>query len=568
MGRPFAVSRAVAETRGALIYTAKQGQLIAMPKTSLAHYEVPDAQDHFAGEIFEHIADEYGSTRSIEAVFNYYSNIGEYGLQDDMDPRAFVQFVNDARILAEDFTMFDAEDITRKLVEDGYTRLPLPAFYIALAKIAFYKYRLAPRDSAETLIEDHILPLEGEAVSYMRNHGARLAQCPHPEDLRKTMNHSEMMHRVYLFYTEQGKPMFWEDFRLFLQDFEIAPAQLTLEQAAHLFHQHPDRMLNFEDFFGPTLQSIVQMISGAPGYGAYAGNEQLWFSWLESLRSEGPMLEAMRWYDDTYGKDAPHNRKKHDEDHVGLKREDPTRKDQPVRPAHEYTKYEKKAAGGNKKGARLDAHSANPWSESILPGPDRLRNQGHNPFVDELKERQRSMKKSEPINKSKSHTLRGPSPYHVEPQQWDADYADHLLTQTCAAHRVDLQLLFDTYGQRDADSGRGVIIGDNLHQLVWDAGLIGQGHRLGVTHSVNEFFEKCCGNAFRDNVRISFERFRIMLIRVAEWMATMRDHAHAQKMIDFAMTDLVRDYLVPLVHAKFWQEYSSQTHHPRQVRDY
>lgn len=410
------------------------------------------------------------------------------------------------------------------------------------------------------------------------------------------MNISEMMHRVYLFYTEQGKPMFWDDFRLFLQDFEIAPSQITLQQAAEVFHRQPDRMLTFEEFFGPVLQELVAMVSGvhvrAPaqlmaeemaahghyGYGypdghpvmreQYQGNYlHLWQSWLESIRDSGAMSEAMRWYDDTYGKDAPQNRRE-DKDHVGIIRQDPTRKDQPIRAAHEYTEYKADVKGGNKFGYTKDAHTHKLSGESIMPGPDKLRNQGHNVFLDELKERQRSMKKMEPMNKSKSHTLRGPSPYHVEPEQWDADYADYLLNRTCAAHRVDLQLLFDTYGQRDADSGRGVILGEDLHQLVWDAGLIGQGHRLGVTHSVNVFFEKCCGNAYRDNLRVSFERFRIMLIRVAEWMATLRDHAHAHKMIDFAMTDLVRDYVVPLVHAKFWQEYNHQKHHPRQVRDY
>ena len=66
--------------------------------------QVPAVQDLFAGEIFEHITAEYGACAAVEAVHKYYSNIGEYGLQDAMDPRAFVQFIQDSRLLAEDFS--------------------------------------------------------------------------------------------------------------------------------------------------------------------------------------------------------------------------------------------------------------------------------------------------------------------------------------------------------------------------------------------------------------------------------------------------------------------------------
>eukprot|EP00656_Telonema_subtile_P012655 TRINITY_DN16387_c0_g1_i2.p1 TRINITY_DN16387_c0_g1~~TRINITY_DN16387_c0_g1_i2.p1 ORF type:complete len:263 (-),score=69.42 TRINITY_DN16387_c0_g1_i2:61-849(-) len=237
-------------------------------------------------------------------------------------------------------------------------------------------------------------------------------------------------------------------------------------------------------------------------------------------------------------------------------REDPSRKDQPVRPAKEYPEPAPQGVSHKYK------HSK---KETIMPGQRGTQGTA-NPFLSELKDRQRAMELAEPIRGSHSHahTLRAPAPYSREPSARDAQYASNLLDALCRTHRVDLQLLFDTYGQREADHGRGVITGDDLHQLVWDAGLIGQGNRLGVTKSVNAFFEKCVGNGFRDNLRVSFDRFRVMLIRAAEWMAALRDHAQPQKMMEFSTTDLVRDYLGPLVHAKFWKEYYGQEHLPRQ----
>merc|ERR1712166_174854 len=539
---------------------------VTMPKQLSHDIEVPAAQDHFAGEIFEHITSEYGACAAVEAVFNYYSNVGEYALQEDMDPRTFVQFIVDSRILAEDFTMFDAEDITRKLVEDGYTRFPLPAFYIGLAKIAFYKYRLAPQDSAETLIDDHILRIEGEAVAFMLHHGPRLAQTPHPHDLRADMDPRERMNRVYLFYTEPGKPMFFEDFKLFCADFEICPDSIPIEQAAQIFHSNPARQLSLDDFAGPILHQLVACISGAKGsnneipvglssgYGRHG--EDAMVQWLDHIKGHSAMEASMHWYDEVYGNNAPHRRV--DKDHVGVLREDPTRKDQPVRPAKEYTEHVEHEKYRFKKADH---------SKSLVIGPGHLmREQSTNPFLSELKERQRAIQLAEPMSASLSHnhTLRAPAPYSREPSARDAKYASQLLDSLSRAHRVDIQLLFDIYGDRDGDHGRGIITGDDLHQMVWDAGLIGQGHRLGVTKSVNAYFEKCVGNAFRDNVRISFDRFRIMLVRTAEWMASLRDYSTPQAAIDFAMTDLVRDYLGPLAHAKFWKEYYGQSHLARQ----
>ena len=58
--------------------------------------QVPAVQDQFAGEIFEHITAEYGACGSVEAVHRYYSNIGEYGLQDSMDPRVAISLLTPA----------------------------------------------------------------------------------------------------------------------------------------------------------------------------------------------------------------------------------------------------------------------------------------------------------------------------------------------------------------------------------------------------------------------------------------------------------------------------------------
>eukprot|EP00658_Telonema_sp_P-2_P012375 TRINITY_DN14713_c0_g1_i1.p1 TRINITY_DN14713_c0_g1~~TRINITY_DN14713_c0_g1_i1.p1 ORF type:complete len:588 (-),score=87.43 TRINITY_DN14713_c0_g1_i1:436-2100(-) len=529
---------------------------VAMPVALSDSPEVPAAQDHFAGEILEHIASEYGACDAVAAVHTYYSNIGEYTLREDMDPRAFIQFIVDSRLLAEDFTMFDAEDICRKLVEDGYQRFPLPAFWIGLAKIAFYKYRLSPQDSAETLIDDHILPLEGEAVSFMLHHGPRLTETPHPQDLRMNMSHHEMMHRVYLFYTEPGKPMFWDDFRLLCNDFQISPDQMSMDDAAQIFHSVPTRHLTFEDFMGPVLSQVVTCLSGdhQAGPRTIMATPDAYAQFMESLRGAPSMQAAMDWYDDVYGKNAPHRRKAR-ENHVGILKEDESRKDQPVRPAKEYREPEEQAK-----------YKFKSTKHAILPGPDVLRNQGNNPFLSELKERQRAIQLTEPVRQSgsHSHSKRAPAPYGREPHARDAQHASMVLQALCQGHRVDLHLLFDTYGRRDADKGRGVILGDDLHQLVWDAGLIGQGHRLGVTKSINAYFEKCVGSGFRGNLPVSYERFQVMLVRTGEWMAAMRDHAHPNDNIDFAMEDLVRDYLVPLAHAKFWKEYYGHQHLARQ----
>merc|ERR1711934_491636 len=69
------------------------------------------------------------------------------------------------------------------------------------------------------------------------------------------------MHRVYLFYTEPGKPMFWEDFRLFCQDFGISPDMIPVQEVAEVFHSIPTRHLSFDDFMGPTIlgQLVIRM---------------------------------------------------------------------------------------------------------------------------------------------------------------------------------------------------------------------------------------------------------------------------------------------------------------------
>lgn len=377
--------------------------------------------------------------------------------------------------------------------------------------------------------------------------------------------------------------MFWDDFRLFCQDFAIAPQQMSESEAAQIFHAVPTRHLTFEDFVGPQIlgQIVWRITTGdenklAPGLhsvhapygfdghpGPYADvAPEAMEHFLSEIRDHSAMKTAMEWYDDTYGKNAIHRRER--QDHVGCLRQDPTRMDQPVRP---NVTYDEALAKERKKAKKtLDAHTDKRHSESIHPGPDKLRNQQSNPFLSELKERQRAIQRSEPLSQSHSHsyTLRAPAPYGREPSQSDAQYASDLLDAMCRAHRIDLQLLFDNYGQREADHGRGVMIGEDLHQLVWDGGLIGQGHRQGVTKSIKAFFEKCVGQAFRENLRVSFDRFKIMLIRAAEWMASQRDPLHPNKWLDVAMADLIRDYVGPLVHAKFWKEYYGQTHLPRQ----
>merc|ERR1712216_63330 len=207
---------------------------------------VPQSQDAIAGEEFKRIAAGHNSDKIIETVHTYFSNLGEYSFQTSIEPRAFLQFVNDSRLLAEDFDYADAEDITAKLVEDGCDRFDLDTFYAALAKIAFYKYKLAPVDSCETLIEDHIIPLEAEAQAYLANHPWEAHEKNPPPHMQVPI--PELLRRCYLFYTEEGQPMVFEDFKLFAQDFELVPNHIALDDLRQLFAHSPRPWMNQKDF--------------------------------------------------------------------------------------------------------------------------------------------------------------------------------------------------------------------------------------------------------------------------------------------------------------------------------
>lgn len=63
--------------------------------------------------------------------------------------------------------------------------------------------------------------------------------------------------------------------------------------------------------------------------------------------------------------------------------------------------------------------------------------------------RERRIRGRMPPGKSLAETYRSPAPYGVEPPKAQTDEAKELLHEMCSKHRVNLQLLFDTYGYRD-----------------------------------------------------------------------------------------------------------------------
>merc|ERR1711977_498835 len=92
---------------------------IAMSDTEVQAAAItPTCNDREAGAAFAALVEAHHSSAIVATVHTYFSNIGEYEFRCDMEPRAFLQFCSDSRLLAEDFTYADAEDITAKLVED------------------------------------------------------------------------------------------------------------------------------------------------------------------------------------------------------------------------------------------------------------------------------------------------------------------------------------------------------------------------------------------------------------------------------------------------------------------
>lgn len=195
--------------------------------------------------------------------------------------------------------------------------------------------------------------------------------------------------------------------------------------------------------------------------------------------------------------------------------------------------------------------SDKPWEKQRLKG-------------DLLRERRIGGKEA-PLVKSLEAAVRSPAPYGKEPTKVAAGASLQLLEEFCELNRVNLTLLFDTYGFRnyvnEDNVKEGVITGGELHRFIWDAGMLGVKGRVGISPKVadvDKFFERCVGSVYRESVRVSFDRFKSMLVRCAEEMSAQRNGVHPEKHMTDSCRDLVRDYLVPLCNANFWTE--SVTH--------
>jgi hypothetical protein len=235
---------------------------------------------------------------------------------------------------------------------------------------------------------------------------------------------------------------------------------------------------------------------------------------------------------------------------------DPQRKDEPIRITD--SSYLQKHS---------DEVAARPSDSELIPAKQIKDKRGKNGKPWETQTARRDLARTRkirgrvPPGKSIDEANRSPAPYGKEPIKSHADEAEALLDEMCVKHRVNLQLLFDTYGVRDytnrnSGANEGVILGGELHRLVWDAGFLASHGHNGVHADVNEYFKECVGSAYRELLKVSFNRFKVMLIRTAELMSKTRNRVQPNEHIVDSMRDLVRDYLSPLCHAHFWQEAS------------
>jgi len=462
-----------------------------------------------------------------------------------MEPRAFLQFCNDSRVLAEDFTYDDAEDICSKLVEDGCSRFTLPQFTVALGKIAWYKYSMAPTDSVETLLEDHVLPLEKEAQAFLA-----AAPWEHTKDpflKHSVIPHEELMHRAYLFYTEEGQPMFFQDYKLFAEDFEIVPKCIALDELRQLYAISPREWMSFEDFIALTQ--------------ACGANNDAVPEILEEIVQHKSMAGVVEWFDtQTNGLPVDLWRLNPQQSVFEPFKPylDPARKDEPIRLTD--TSYWVTHA------AEI---AARPADSELLPSAQQshTKKTQDKPWAIQVAKRdharnQRIRGRVAAIpGGSYDPTLRSAAPYGLEPHRHQTEESNRLLEEQCVKHRVNLQLLFDLYGNRDYMNGKtgekeGMMFGKDLHRLIWDAGILMSHVHKGLHEDVNDYFTECVGAAYREGLKLSFQRFKDMLVRTAEHMSKQRNRVKPFDHIVDSVRDLVRDYLQPLCHAHFWKEAS------------
>ena len=92
--------------------------------------------------------------------------------------------------------------------------------------------------------------------------------------------------------------------------------------------------------------------------------------------------------------------------------------------------------------------------------------------------------------------------------------------------------------------------------MLWDAGILASKGHGGIHDDVNGFFKECVGGAYREGMRLSYDRFKVTLYRTAEFMSRRRNPVQSHEHIVDAVRDLCRDYLTPLCHALFWKEAS------------
>jgi len=463
-----------------------------------------------------------------------------------MDPRAFLQFCNDARLLAEDFTYGDAEDICSKLVEDGCDRFDIEHFTIALAKICWYKYKLAPVDTAETFIEDHILPLEREAQEFLVARPWEKASNPYLK--HGVIPQQELLHRCYLFYTEEGQPMFFEDFKLFAQDFGVVEGLIGLQELRQLYAQSPREWMSLQDF--------VALIQACAAHG-----EVNPLDFLDDLSRHTAMAGVIQWFDaQTNGLPVEiwQNNPQQSMFEPYKPYLDPARKDGPMRLTDQP--YLKRHA---------DEVQARPFDSELLPVTSQensARPRVKKPWDTQLEKRNRIRNRRirgvvRPKKKAGEGTMRPPSPYVKDPKKEQQDETEAVLEEFCDRHRVDLQLLFDTYGVRDFKNPttgevEGIMTGAEFHRLIWDAGMLQSAGHGGLHDDVNGFFKECVGVAYREGMRLSYDRFKVALCRTAELMSRRRNRVQEHEHIVDAVRDLCRDYLTPLCHANFWKEAS------------
>lgn len=406
------------------------------------------------------------------------------------------------------------------------------------------------------------MPLEAEAQEFLNHKPWEINKRQKAHTLIPSQ---ELMHRAYLFYTEEGRPMYFEDFQLFAQDFEIVPRCLSMDELRQLYAISPRSWLSVQDF--------VALISACASFGHKEVHVPSFLEEMVKHKAMGPVVE---WFDaQTNGLPADQWRMLPQQSTFELFKPylDPLRKDEPIRLTdHPYLETHRDEIESRPCDSILlptpHLHAASAGSESEakghLHGASRNVSQGKEaPWQAQIDQRNAmrnaKVRGTTAPGKSWQYANRSPAPYGTEPKVGFSDTATSLLDEFCGKHRVDLQLLFDSYGFRDYEdpvTGEkdGIITGAELHKLIWDAGLIASRGRAGVHPDVRDYYKECVGNVYRETLRLNFFRFKTMLVRTVERMSKARDHVRPEHHVLDAARDLVRDYLAPLCHALFWKD--------------